>query len=107
MVINEWGEPFVINEPWASYRIDTPDDWIVIVFFREEKLKKLVVERMLSTAMKSQGRDDVAVAMENKRLHDFWLIQNLGNPPYHYRWGDVLSEYSKRDNGSSIFVVYR
>ncbi|NJN05217.1 MAG: hypothetical protein HC814_00740 [Rhodobacteraceae bacterium] len=34
--------------------------------------------------------------LERKAFHDEWLRQELGEPPYDYPWGQVVSEYDAK-----------
>lgn len=44
--------------------------------------------------------------LERKVIHDKWLRQNLGQPPYEYDWGSVASEYDAKGCESEIIITY-
>ena len=44
--------------------------------------------------------------MERKALHDARLKATLGNPPYDFAWGKVLSVYDSRSGASSVIIRY-
>lgn len=45
--------------------------------------------------------------LKRKELHDKWLEENLGNPPYDYSWGTVSSTYDPRSGSSTITFTYK
>ena len=45
--------------------------------------------------------------LRRKALHDMWLEENLGNPPYDYSWGTVSSTYNPRAGSSTITFAYK
>jgi len=45
--------------------------------------------------------------LKRKELHDKWLEENLGIPPYAYDWGTVSSTYDSRAGSSSITFTYK
>jgi hypothetical protein len=44
--------------------------------------------------------------LERKRIHDEFLRHELGEPPYRYAWGRVVSEFYHQHCGSEITVAY-
>jgi len=45
--------------------------------------------------------------MECKELHDKWLKEKLGIPPYDFWWGTISSEYDPRSGSSTIVFSYK
>ncbi len=41
-----------------------------------------------------------------KEMHDQWLKEHLGLPPYEYDWGGILSQYDPRSATSTITIRY-
>lgn len=44
---------------------------------------------------------------EIKAFHDQWLNEQLGDPPYEFRWGKVLSVIEPHWYSSNIVIRYR
>lgn len=43
---------------------------------------------------------------KKKKDHDIWLKSQLGNPPYKYDWGEILSKYEAKSGASVIIIRY-
>jgi hypothetical protein len=41
-----------------------------------------------------------------KRLHDLWLQEQLGNPPYQFAWGKALSTFEPHWYSANIVIDY-
>ena len=44
--------------------------------------------------------------LRRKRLHDAWLGKELGEPPYQYSWGNIVSEFDQKACVSEIILTY-
>jgi hypothetical protein len=54
----------------------------------------------------SAGEWTRELELERKRLHDQWLLRELGKPPYRYAWGVVASELDEKGVVSEIIIRY-
>jgi len=41
-----------------------------------------------------------------KELNDEWLYNQLGEPPYKYGWGEIVSESEIRSGSGHITIIY-
>jgi hypothetical protein len=49
----------------------------------------------------SKGKED-----EIKHFHDEWLIEQLGNPPYQFRWGKAMSIVEPHWYSANVVIDY-
>jgi hypothetical protein len=95
-----------------SYRrkvIENDDQRILLVaFFHIERLTQVELFYLLRNEPESSGWENWSEAqeMERKALHDAQLKATLGNPPYDFAWGKVLSIYDSRSGASSVIIRY-
>jgi hypothetical protein len=43
---------------------------------------------------------------ERKKVHDRWLVKQLGKASSTYKWGEISSDYDPRSDTSSIVIRY-
>lgn len=72
--------------------------------FKDDRLDRLFV----LMAIPSDDVNEWTEARELERLtvHDTWLRQELGKPPYDYPWGRIVSEYDAKGCESEIILLY-
>lgn len=72
--------------------------------FKGDRLDRLFV----LMAIPSDDLNEWTEAHELERMvvHDKWLRQELGKPPYDYPWGRIVSEYDAKGCESEIIFVY-
>jgi hypothetical protein len=72
--------------------------------FKDDRLDRLFV----LMAIPSDDLNEWTEARELERMavHDRWLRQELGKPPYDYPWGRVVSEYDAKGCESGIILLY-
>ena len=93
-----------INAVSATYRIHPETGVIASVRFREDSLELV----SLLFAMK----DDTGVSwtrereFERKAIHDKWLLEEIGPPPYQFSWGEIESLFDEKACVSDIIVGY-
>lgn len=72
--------------------------------FKDDRFHQIFV----LMAMPSDDASDWTEAHELERLvvHDRWLREKLGKPPYEFAWGSVVSEYDAKGCESEIILTY-
>jgi len=97
-------ESRLVSEKWWHFRIEPEDGIAGFVIFEGDRLHQVLI----LIKMQSDSADKWTVENElvRKTIHDEWLLRELGKPPYHYRWGDVASEYDEKGCVSDIVVTY-
>ncbi len=92
------------NEECRHYDISPEPGIAGTVLFNGEILLKV----FLMMVIPSDGTDEwtIELELERKSLHDRWLQDELGSPPWNYEWGRVVSEFDAKSVASEIIVVY-
>lgn len=97
-------ETAVENAPYVTYRIRPEPGIGATLLFEGQEL------RNVGWAIVMPGEDDgdwsVESEMRRKSLHDDWLQKELGEPPYRFSWGEIVSEFDAKGVSSAIIVVY-
>lgn len=97
-------ELVVENAPYVTYRIHPETGVGATLQFRDEKLLNL------GWAIIMPGETDadwsVDSEMRRKHLHEEWLLKELGNPPYRFSWGRVVSDFDAKGVSSAIIAAY-
>ena len=94
----------LVNEPWRQYGIDPETGIAGTVFFQGEQLDRIFLAMALPEHAAKEWTE--ASELARKVLHDEWLRETLGEPPYEYEWGQVSSVYDPKGCASEIIVVY-
>ena len=97
-------EVVVENMPYASYRILPERGIAAIVYFEGAKLRSVSWQLVLSSEAEKEWTEQSE--LERKRLHDLWLRENCGSPPYQYPWGSLDSVYDPKGCVSDIILSY-
>jgi hypothetical protein len=80
-------------------------NFVLRVCFNEDKIIHMVLLSITEKGDIPDWKDwseDENVKL--KKMHDQWLLENIGQPPYIYKWGKITSVYS-RHSGSSMIVI--
>lgn len=97
-------EALKINEPFATFRIRPETGVIASVRFREDSLE------MVSVLFEMKGESDNNWTrkreLERKAIHDKWLREEIGPPPYRYSWGEIESLFDEKACVSDIVVGF-
>lgn len=94
----------LVNREWRHYHIEPEMNIAGTVIFKAETIDRIfLMMRIPSDEIKEWT---VERELERKALHDRWLHAELGNPPYDYAWGRVISEFDPKGVASEIIVVY-
>jgi hypothetical protein len=94
----------VENGPYVTFSVDLESGVGATLSFKNEHLQDLSWSLKMS-AFEEEGWSEES-EMKRKKLHDDWLHDALGEPPYRYKWGEVVSEYDAKGVSSAIIVVY-
>ena len=97
-------EVFVDNEPFMTWRIRPEPGVTATLSFEGQQLRS--VGWMLALPSDKEKYWSEALELERKRIHDKWLLDVLGAPPYRFPWGVAASTYDARACASDIMVTY-
>lgn len=94
----------LVNANWSHYEIDPEAGVAGTVLFDGDAIDRL----FLSMKMNSDDSEEWSVECELQRKvkHDEWLRKEMGQPPYEYPWGRVVSTFDPKGLASEIIVVY-
>lgn len=81
---------------------------LVAVFFHVEQLTEVELFYLLPNEPESSGWENWSEAqeVERKALHETQLQATLGESPYEFEWGKVLSVYDSRSGASHLIIRY-
>jgi hypothetical protein len=97
-------EVLVENEPHMTYRIHPERGIAATVHFEGPKLRTVSFQIELPPRKEEVWSEEHE--LERKRLHDEWLQDELGMPPYWFPWGRLESNYDSKGCSSAIIVSY-
>ncbi|MCP3921655.1 MAG: hypothetical protein GY714_03625 [Desulfobacterales bacterium] len=98
----------VKNEGYSSYtfgpyKIKSDNFYFLLIFYSGE-IHSVYMELSDLNDKIDYGADDKESALiKANKIHENWLLSNLGLPPYFYSWGSIDSAYDKK--GWSAFIV--
>lgn len=97
-------EALRIIAPFATFRVRPETGVIASVRFREDSLEMVSV----LFEMKDETEENWTRKreLERKAIHDQWLREEIGPPPYRYSWGDIESLFDEKACVSDIVVGY-
>lgn len=93
------------NAGWTHYDIRPEPGIAATLLYDGDRLDRVFL--MMDTASDRADQWNEAIELERKRVHDDWLRDALGNPPYEFEWGRIASQYDPRSCASDIIVLYR
>ena len=94
----------VRNEPYVTYRIRAEPGLAFTLSFDGQLLSN--VAWMIALPPEKEEAWTVEHELERKRIHDAWLLRELGPPPYRYKWGELSSQYDAKGCASDIILSY-
>lgn len=97
-------EAFLMNTPHSTYRIFPEQGIAATVRFTDEVLE--AVEILFEMQGDSSENWTEAREFARKELHDAWLRNEIGSPPYRYHWGRLESSYDGKACVSDILVSF-
>jgi hypothetical protein len=97
-------QAFLMNKPHSTYRIFPEQGIAATVQFTDDVLE--TVEILF--VMKGDSAENWSEAHElaRKEVHDAWLRNEIGPPPYRYTWGRLESSYDAKACVSDILVSF-
>lgn len=93
-----------IGAPFATYRIRPEQNVIASVRFRENSLE--LVSVLFEMAGDTEANWTRERELERKAIHDQWLLEEIGPPPYRFSWGEIESLFDEKACVSDIIVGY-
>lgn len=83
------------------------EKFIVVLFFNQNDMIYLINISILNDGdMPSWENWSEVEELKRKDMHDTWLENNIGKPPYKYSWGEISSNYDPRTGSSMITINY-
>lgn len=93
-----------INDDSRHYKIEPEPGIVGTIFFKGERMDRVFLLMTIPSDERNEWTE--RLELERKAKHDAWLRAELGEPPYEYTWGRVVSEFDGRACVSEIIVVY-
>lgn len=94
----------LVSANWSHYEFDPEDGWLGTLIFDGNAIDRVFL------SMKFQPDDPeswtVERELDRKAAHDDWLHEAIGQPPYSYPWGRVVSDFDPKGLASEIIIVY-
>jgi hypothetical protein len=97
-------EEFLMNKPHSTYRICPEKGIVATVQFTDDILETVAI----LFEMEDDSAENWSEVRElaRKELHDAWLLNEIGPPPYRYPWGRLGSSYDAKDCVSDITISF-
>jgi|SRR5688572_6003612 len=94
----------LVSNVWWHVKAEPEPGITSVLLFNENRLDRV----FLTMEIPPDRRGEWTVENELARMevHDQWLRKELGNPPYDYSWGQVVSDYDQKGCASTIIVAY-
>lgn len=102
--IGRTAEVLVDNEPHMTYRFRPEPGIAAAAYFDGARLRTLSWQLELPSDLENIWT--VEQELERKRVHDNWLLNEVGQPPYRFSWGRLESNYDPKGCTSAIIVNY-
>ena len=97
-------EVLIVNTPFATYRIRPETGVSASVRFRGDLLE------LVSVLFEMQNDTEVNWTrereLERQAIHDSWLLEEVGPPPYQFAWGEIESLFDEKACVSNIIIGY-
>jgi hypothetical protein len=93
-----------VNESWRHYRIEPEPGIVASIYFNGECMDRVFLLMTIPSDDSNEWTEQHE--HERKAIHDAWLHVELGEPPFEYIWGKVVSEFDDRACISEIIVTY-
>lgn len=94
----------VVNDGWVTLHIQPEAGIYGAVAFKDDRL--VTFEASMQMPSGEVGDYDRECELRRKTYHDAWLKSELGDPPYEYSWGRVLSWFDAKSVSSDIVVIF-
>lgn len=97
-------EEFLMNKPHSTYRIFPEKGIVATVQFTNDVLDTVAILFEMEGDNAEKWNEERELA--RKELHDAWLRNEIGPPPYRYPWGRLGSSYDAKDCVSDIMITF-
>jgi hypothetical protein len=91
-------------EDWRRVRVPSENEFDAILLYQGERLRQVYIA--ITTPSDKHDEWTMESELRRKDFHDNWLRTELGDPPYNYAWGSVVSEFDAKGVVSEIIVTY-
>lgn len=82
------------------------DKFFMSICFHGEKLNYISLSIQINDEVPRWETWSKEEQLERKIIHDKWLKEKMGPPPYKYDWGGISSKFDERSGDSSIRLQY-
>jgi hypothetical protein len=100
----------VNNLPYTKYRFTAPTDLgllsVLTLTFVGEILRDVNIYPLWTKESTQWTDSQQLIEQANKLYNDTLLEKLLGDPPYKYSWGEIMSIYDQKGGSSSIIIRY-
>ena len=93
-----------VNGNWRHYEFDPETGIAGTVIFEGDSIDRIFLS--IKRPDKNAESWSVELELDRKKTHDLWLLAELGDPPYEYAWGRIVSAFDPKGLASEIIVVY-
>lgn len=104
-VLGAESERSFVNGSLETYRFFPEPGIVATTDFKDDRL--LHVSVSIEMPGDSQSGQSAKNELARKEKHDTWLREHLGDPPYRYNWGEVVSAFYQQHCESDIMVIYK
>lgn len=98
-------EQWFVNGTFETYRCLPEPGIIATTDFKDGRLQNVSI--VFELPDESMEDWNTAYELKRKQRHDEWLLSELGEPPWRYNWGEVISAFYHQHCGSEIGVFYK
>src|SRR6476620_534572 len=88
-------EKIIENGAYRSFKIRcvaTLETFHLLLSFKNQSIQTVTVARSKPEEGSSWEIWSEEAEQKRKRIHNAWLKERLGEPPYKFRWGSVTSD---------------
>lgn len=94
----------VHNEPYVTYRFRPEKGVAAVASFVGDRLSD--ISWLFELPPEKERVWSQEFEQERKQVHDEWLKEQLGMPPYTYAWGRIDSSFDPKGCVSDIILTY-
>lgn len=98
-------EKWFANDSLETYRVSPESGVLATVDFRNGRLSSVAIGFLFPDD--SADGPSMERELRRKRQHDDWLRAELGEPPYQYDWGHIVSAFYQQHCESDIVLAYK
>lgn len=93
------------NKGWSTFRFGTDQNTFFVLQFKNGVLQQV----RIALALDGDDSNPWAGKSEASRklIHDKMLLDEFGEPPYQFDWGEIQSVNDMKSGASQIILNYR